>query len=612
MRLLTWIVVGVMCCGEAMAGVWVAGPSKKVLRNEAAAPSVLFEDSSKTVVLHAAGNEFVSFQMVFSGDMADVNVGKLTLKGPGKDITLVDMFREHYVAAPLVSRFSAAQSLWDCGKLDQQIKKANAPREFPVQMVPLGASKYGAPFAVKAGKNEVVWVDIFVPEGQTPGDYTGTVTAGGTTLNVKLTVWNFALPSVNHFPQWAMISPEFIPTSFGRPQRDLLAMRDMVGKFVQIAHDHRLILDEEWYGNDHTLKEMPFYEAAKGSLFTGPFGAGFGQELIPIASDQASGLVDLIKKEGWLNRAFVMTGDEPNDKDAYEAVIKIGQAAKQAGGGAIKTFITEQYEPSDKSWPRLDAGIDIFCSGGTPPDTIPAIETKGKVVWTYNSGYAGACAVDAPGAASRTQAWAGFVSGSRVWFFWDAVYIVDRQNKFSQRYSANPRGRPWMDNPKPYRTDVWNNMLNFDESLKPQRGGKLYGEADAIRINGDGLLLYAGNEVGIDGPIADFRMKNIRQGGQDFEYMYLLDKMGQGELAKKEAMALLTGQARIGGTSADGQSGEIRYNYDLDGNKWDQSRIRLGEALNAIGDAVLREKIKPYNQYPNPVGDKAMYNGKRY
>ena len=223
-----------MCCGEAMAGVWVAGPSKKVLLNEAPAPSILFEEASETVRLHAAGNEFVSFQIVFSGEMKDVNVSKLVLKGPGKEIALVDMFREHYVAAPLVSRYSAAEPLWDCGKLDLQIKKAGAPREFPVQMVPLEAKKYGAPFSVTAGKNEVVWVDIFVPEGQTPGEYSGTVTAGGTTLNVKLTVWNFALPSVNHFPQWAMISPEFICTSFGRSQKDLLAMRGWWGSLSRL------------------------------------------------------------------------------------------------------------------------------------------------------------------------------------------------------------------------------------------------------------------------------------------------------------------------------------------------------------------------------------------
>ena len=54
-------------------------------------------------------------------------------------------------------------------------------------MVPLNAKKYGAPFDVAAGKNEVVWVDIFVPENALSGEYTGSVKAGGKTL--KLVLW---------------------------------------------------------------------------------------------------------------------------------------------------------------------------------------------------------------------------------------------------------------------------------------------------------------------------------------------------------------------------------------------------------------------------------------
>jgi hypothetical protein len=49
---------------------------------------------------------------------------------------------------------------------------------------------------------------------------------------------------------------------------------------------------------------------------------------------------------------------------------------------------------------------------------------------------------------------------------------------------------------------------------------------NALRLNGDGLLIYPGAEAGVNGPILDFRCKAIRQGGQDFEYLYLLEKMG--------------------------------------------------------------------------------------
>jgi len=53
-------------------------------------------------------------------------------------------------------------------------------------------------------------VDIFVPEQTPPGVYTAAIKAGNETLNVRLTVWNFTLPSVNHFPYWVSMSPEEI------------------------------------------------------------------------------------------------------------------------------------------------------------------------------------------------------------------------------------------------------------------------------------------------------------------------------------------------------------------------------------------------------------------
>ena len=45
-----------------------------------------------------------------------------------------------------------------------------------------------------------------------------------------------------------------------------------------------------------------------------------------------------------------------------------------------------------------------------------------------------------------------------------------------------------------------------------------------IRFNGEGALFYPGEDAGIEGPVASIRLKNLRDGMEDYEYFALLDK----------------------------------------------------------------------------------------
>src|SRR5438128_12684249 len=70
-------------------------------------------------------------------------------------------------------------------------------------MVPLRQPAPGTRFTVPAGRNQPVWVDVYVPEDQAAGDYSGQVqllSAGQTVgnLNLQLTVWSFTLSRETH------------------------------------------------------------------------------------------------------------------------------------------------------------------------------------------------------------------------------------------------------------------------------------------------------------------------------------------------------------------------------------------------------------------------------
>ncbi|GMV82796.1 MAG: hypothetical protein AMXMBFR7_39800 [Planctomycetota bacterium] len=601
---LAWVVVLALAGAECAAETWVTGPSHRVLRTEKAPQGrELWDAATRTIKLFAARNEFAAFQIVFPGPRQGVNLAPFKLTGPdGATLEHVALLREHHLNTPVLSQFGKNEHPKDVLWLNERCKELGAPREFPELLVPLDAKKYGAPFDCAEGKNELIWVDIFVPEDAKPGVYKAEFQAGGESFKLELNVWNFTLPSVSHFPQWAYIGPEQISWGFGQPHQKIPEMQDAFDAYFQMAHDHRLSLTEGFGYDEAYIKgaNRKFYDHYTGKAFKGPFAPGFGFELVPVEEQ----FFELVKKEGWLNRAFVYLMDEPGSKEQYDEIVAKGKAIAEKTGGKLMRFVTEQFEPSKPDWPHLDQAVEVFCSGAIPPGDIPAIEAKGNVVWTYNGGHMGSAAIDAPGPIMRSHAWAGFVSGARAWYFWEAGYVVDKHNKWkgqSKNINADPAK---------FVTDVWNNPLNFDEAEKPYKGKK-YPADWSIRINGDGLLFYPGKEAGINGPIASFRLKALRHGAQDFEYLYLLEKMGKRDDAFAEAKKLV-GSESASTASSDGQSGKLKLDYDKDAAHWESARVRLGQMLHEIGDAAIRAKIQPYNQYPNPVGHPDYFGGKRY
>ena len=65
-------------------------------------------------------------------------------------------------------------------------------------------------------------------------------------------------------------------------------------------------------------------------------------------------------------------------------------------------------------------------------------------------------------------------------------------------------------NPKTGTADPWTDMATVKE-LSPT-------------VYGDGSLLYPGGKVGVDGPVASIRLKLIREGLEDVEYLRLLEE----------------------------------------------------------------------------------------
>ena len=82
----------------------------------------------------------------------------------------------------------------------------------------------------------------------------------------------------------------------------------------------------------------------------------------------------------------------------------------------------------------------------------------------------------------------------------------------------------------------------------------------------DGGLVYPGAPVGLVGYAPSMRLKWIREGTNDFEYVQILKAMGQGTWALQQAMTV----------------GQDWQNWTRDYTQVEAVRIALGNAIDAL------------------------------
>ena len=224
-------------------------------------------------------------------------------------------------------------------------------------------------------------------------------------------------------------------------------------------------------------------------------------------------LVIHLEKNHWLDRMFVYLKDEPLIRDYPQIKKRISHIKEKYP--QIQTLITEAYVPN------LHNVVDIFCPdlvfcGDTVPFTplffkgrhpnmeyqlaTPAflyksLSRKNKMAWLFTCASAQAfdypnLFIDSPAIYSRILPWIMYKYG-----FSGLLY-----------YSVNIN---YLRNQNP-----WSNQLNIASSI--------------ASANGDGNLLYPGYDKlkYIEGhiPVPSLRMKLLREGLEDFEYLMLLEK----------------------------------------------------------------------------------------
>lgn len=361
------------------------------------------------------------------------------------------------------------------------------------------------PISVEEGCYQCWWLDIRVPEDQKPGEYHGElrVTADGVTQLVPfvLCVRNFALPKGSAYPTLV----EF--TTLPKYPADPGANREYWKAIAKMLLDHRM----DPYAIYHHPERKTLVEDSKWLLEQGARCFNLGYIIRPVDDAIEKTYADAYRmcvEAGIADKATIYCYDESGPL-MFENIRKsLPRLRKAAPGVPIYTTLFDRtYGPAS----GLDGLVDLWIPGtpiyeATPQEREAARARGAKVGWYVCCGplppYANLM-IENPAVGSRLLM--GFMNrkyrpdGFLYYLatFWRHNYYDAESKMWIDKFLEAPiQGGPLIEN------DGWH-----AESYKDM-------------YSGDGRLLYPG----ADGPVPTTRLKNIRDGEDDWLYMDLLEK----------------------------------------------------------------------------------------
>ncbi len=405
-----------------------------------------------------------------------------------------------------------------------------------------------------------VWLDVHAAPDQPAGVYSGTVTAtaeGVPPLRapIEVTVWGFAVPKEYHFPLavvfWDGSNGENVLQSIyskdpaewgkyiaycrGETELDSLGtgearrLADFRRKCHEMILAHHLIPDCIYRGHPPRIDDVKRWKAAGARWFNivhvpsvGHLKAGD-----PYPADAKAKLLALLdayvpklKAEGLLDMAYIYGFDEIN-ANQFAAVKDIfGEIKKRY---PTIPLMTTAYDHS-YGW---DTGLDPFVDIWVPltpkyaesAAAIVAARQRGRRVWWYIC-----CGPHHPFAnwfVEYTAAEQRLLMGFMPHKFACQGFLHYSMNLWqTNREVRNPDGKVTTQVNAPFTEAITRGPLTNSDG----RSWTTY--------NGDGLIFYPGP----DGPLSTIRMKCIRDGLQDYEYLGLLEQaVGEAKAGRRPA-----------------------------------------------------------------------------
>ena len=531
------VIVGMLLAIPAVAQaaptVWVTHATVKIQPSDA-------PGTSTSASISAAQNEFEAFQVAVNGGASGatgVSVNAPTLTGPGGatiPAANVRLYREALITTTYASNQEVSPGTWPDALIPDVDEIANEKRN-------------AFPFDVPANENRVVWVDVLVPANATPGTYTGTLQVvgdAGLSVNVPvtLTVWPFALPSTASLPStfglgWDTPCLAYYAQGYNDPRCGDSGVEQLRIQWTQFFLDHRITVDQVYTGPNPSggSYDWTTWDALYGPLFDGTANTRLaGAKVTTIRYSWGASSTDYgawashFRQKGWFDRTYDYTCDEPPNGCAFTDIP--GRVANvRAGDPEFRTLVTTNIDDATTN----DVLSDITMM--TP--IINEMDDK-------SGSFAG----------SQRASYDAYVTGGNTLFWYQSCESIGcSSGSGAKSYSAYSTGWPSMMIDTPAMRNRAMEWLSFAYQMQ---GELYYGTGIAIENgadpyqdqwffggNGDGTLVYPGTTAEIGGstdiPVASMRMKLIREGMDDYEYLKLVSDLGDPTFAQQEAATVV-------------------------------------------------------------------------
>ncbi|MEP6596509.1 MAG: glycoside hydrolase domain-containing protein [Ginsengibacter sp.] len=564
----------------------------------------------KRVALKSARGEYVSFQLVVTNENPDSILKDIKVEIPSfrndKDHLKIkpELFLEWAVNVKTAStgypKASLGKGWYPDALIPFKYIQDDSLKSKDRLVYPLWIPDFNN--RIDDQKSLIIWVDQYIPlarDDAKPGAYSTTVsvTISGQTrkIPIDLTVWNFGITNENKFK--ASLQHEGFLSGMNTEQeleiyqlfkRNRISLMDPTYKpRLQISQGSKIKID--WKSFDDRLKKYITGEAFT-SKYGYNYGPGYGEPvetfLLPFDVYGKHGTV------GWPNVGKPDVERNPSNQSQYINTIKEVRNHLLSFINSKKTDITVYLNGLDESyfpeaWSRMVYYGNMFhkaypeaqfrVDGGYTEkamniigksinawathtinyniDEIKKYQKMGIKDWLYgpmlyeskvNSWVGSSTFIDLPLVNDRAISWSCRKYNTYSWISWGI-------------------GAGW--------ESGWYDPESWKDAYKSGA------EADAVfsykKLNGNALLIYGPGIVpNVDGPCPSIRLKTMRNGVQEYEYMRLLSELDNNN---ERVDHIVNGIIKE--PFGDRSIGKLDV-WSYDPEEWDASRITLGELIN--------------------------------
>jgi Domain of unknown function (DUF4091)/Family of unknown function (DUF6067) len=553
--------------------------------------------------LSAARNEYASFQVVVragTGGLKRVNAvaSPLTpVRGDAISPDRVTLYREHYIKVRKLSPKSKDVVGW--------YPDALIPFLDPNTGKPPARARFSAtPFDIAPNSNQPLWIDVLTPRDASPGEYLGAITISAEGIRsqrvpIKLTVWNLTLPETpsmrTHFGN--AVNPLSAPQNTASGGLDEAEQRARQTAYAEVMAAHRICpliprflmpkvnadgsIDPQ--PTDRELKQWieRFHITSFPVPFLGKDGPGWRGD--PLGADRERNarylrtMYTYLKAHRWDEMAYIYMADEPSSREEYDDVRARARFVREVAPG-LKVLCTIGPQVRNPRWGSLVGSVDIWVALWPifEEAAVKKRQSAGEEIWSYTALCQGhqdtpCWELDFPLLNYGIPMWVSWRFGITGLLYWSATN--------------------WASS-----SDVWTDPVTYEN-----------------QYNMEGSLLYPGTDGGIQGFIPSIRLKLIRDGLEDYEYLTILAQRRGRAVAENvvrkiarswhdwdtDGRHLLEARAEIVRSIFGGNLNPLRRVHRRAFFRIEQSQRDLQDIFRPVARRTIRPSVPPLRNWRN-------------